>query len=127
MPGAMQHASECSPLPITMRQAMPFRRYSTTNRALLLTVEPVLLSRTNTRIRLHRVAWHSRRHPATFWSHAMQTVNPTATRYDSVTILSHWFMALLIGVQWIVALSIDLFPKGPLRIDARSVHIVCGL
>jgi cytochrome b561 len=57
----------------------------------------------------------------------MQTVNPTATRYDFVTILSHWLMALLIGVQWIVALSIDLFPKGPLRVDARSVHIVCGL
>ncbi|WP_158258467.1 cytochrome b [Rhodopila globiformis] len=57
----------------------------------------------------------------------MQPVNPSATRYDKITILFHWLVALLIAVQWIVALSIDEFPKGPLRIDARSVHITGGV
>jgi len=57
----------------------------------------------------------------------MQPVNPSATRYDTITILFHWLVALLIAVQWIVALSIDQFPKGPLRVDARSVHIIGGV
>jgi cytochrome b561 len=58
----------------------------------------------------------------------MQPVNPSATRYDTITILFHWLIALLIAVQWIVALSIDQFPKdSPLRVDARSVHITSGL
>jgi cytochrome b561 len=41
----------------------------------------------------------------------MQTANPTVMRYDPLTILFHWLIALLIGVQWIVALSIDLFRR----------------
>jgi cytochrome b561 len=57
----------------------------------------------------------------------MQPVSHTATRYDNITILFHWLIVLLIAFQWIVALSIDMFPRGPLRVDARSVHITGGL
>lgn len=57
----------------------------------------------------------------------MQPIKPNATRYDKTTIIFHWLVALLIAIQWIVALSIDLFPRGPLRVDARSVHITFGL
>ena len=47
--------------------------------------------------------------------------------YDSKTIFYHWTGAALILVLWILGQSIDLFPKGPVRVNARSVHIVCGL
>jgi len=57
----------------------------------------------------------------------MQQVSPNATRYDATTILLHWATAILVIVQWLGAQMIDLFPKGPLRVDARSVHIVLGL
>jgi cytochrome b561 len=30
-------------------------------------------------------------------------------------------------VQWLGAHAIDWFPKGPLRVDARSIHIVVGV
>ena len=56
----------------------------------------------------------------------MQPVNTIASRYDATTILFHWLVALLVVTQWIGAQTIDLFPKGDLRVDARSVHIVCG-
>ncbi len=56
----------------------------------------------------------------------MQAINTNASRYDGLTILLHWLIALLVVEQWIGAQIIDLFPKGDLRVDARSVHIVCG-
>lgn len=48
-------------------------------------------------------------------------------RYDPVTIYFHWATALLVALQWLGAQVIDWFPRGPLRVDARSVHIVGGL
>jgi cytochrome b561 len=56
----------------------------------------------------------------------MQPVNINATRYDTTTILFHWLVALLVVTQWIGAQTIDFFPKGDLRVDARSLHIVGG-
>ena len=56
----------------------------------------------------------------------MQAINTNASRYDALTILLHWLIALLVVEQWIGAQTIDLFPKGDLRVDARSVHIVLG-
>ena len=47
-------------------------------------------------------------------------------RYDRTTIMLHWGIAVLIIAQWLGAHAIDWFPKGPYRVDARSVHIVCG-
>lgn len=50
-----------------------------------------------------------------------------AGSYDRRTILLHWVTAILVGLLWGIAQLIDLFPKGPPRIAARSVHIVLGL
>jgi cytochrome b561 len=57
----------------------------------------------------------------------MQPVSPSATRYDTTTIIYHWITALLVVTQWLGAQTIDWFPRGALRIDARSVHITGGL
>jgi cytochrome b561 len=57
----------------------------------------------------------------------MQPVSPRATRYDTTTIAFHWITAILVATQWLGAQTIDWFPKGALRTDARSVHISCGM
>ena len=49
-----------------------------------------------------------------------------ASRYDRVTRVFHWLTAILIAGQWLGAQMIDWFPRGPLRVDARSVHITVG-
>jgi cytochrome b561 len=55
------------------------------------------------------------------------TANSThATRYDAVTIWLHWVTAILVVEQWIGAKTIDMW-EGPLRVDARSVHIAFGI
>nr|WP_294549775.1 cytochrome b/b6 domain-containing protein [uncultured Rhodopila sp.] len=56
----------------------------------------------------------------------MPPVNNNYTRFDGLTILFHWLIALLVIVQIIGAHAIDFFPKGDLRVDARSVHIAGG-
>ena len=56
----------------------------------------------------------------------MQPASPGASRYDSWTIIFHWTVAVLVIGQWIGAQLIDYFPRGPLRVDARSLHIVFG-
>jgi cytochrome b561 len=57
----------------------------------------------------------------------MQPVSLTAQRYDRTTMLFHWATALLVVGNWLGAQTIDWFPRGPLRIDARSVHITVGV
>lgn len=57
----------------------------------------------------------------------MQPVSPDAKRYDGTTILLHWATAVLVVEQWLGAQIIDWFPRGALRIDARSVHIALGV
>jgi len=47
-------------------------------------------------------------------------------RYDHRTIALHWIIALIIPLQWANAHVIDWFPKGPYRVDARSLHILLG-
>ena len=49
------------------------------------------------------------------------------TRYDDRTVFLHWATALLILVAWASGQTIDWFPKGPIKIDARSVHFVLGM
>jgi cytochrome b561 len=55
-----------------------------------------------------------------------ETVAPEAS-YDRRTILLHWVTAGLVGLLWSIAQVIDLFPKGPPKIAARSVHVALGL
>jgi cytochrome b561 len=49
-----------------------------------------------------------------------------ATRYDGVSILLHWLTAALVVILWTLGQTIDFFPKGAPKIDARSTHIVLG-
>ena len=56
----------------------------------------------------------------------MQAVDERAPRYDRATRVFHWLTAILVAGQWLGAQTIDWFPRGPLRIDARSVHITVG-
>ena len=51
----------------------------------------------------------------------------THSEYDSRSITLHWVTAFLVVAQWVGAHLIDVFPRGPLRVDARSVHIVVGV
>lgn len=57
----------------------------------------------------------------------MQPVTPTASHYDRRTIFFHWATFALVVLQFVVAWTIDDFPSGALRVDARSVHITLGL
>ena len=57
----------------------------------------------------------------------MQPVSRTARHYDSTTIALHWATAVLVAGQWLGAQVIDWFPRGPLRVDMRSVHICLGV
>ena len=57
----------------------------------------------------------------------MQPVSTEARRYDGTTMFFHWATAVLVVTQWIGAQTIDWFPRGPLRVDARSMHITLGL
>ena len=58
--------------------------------------------------------------------HARAQPRLPAQRYDGTTIALHWLTAALVAGQWIGGHTIDWFPRGPLRIDARSVHITAG-
>ena len=51
----------------------------------------------------------------------MQPVTPTSRWYDPTTIAFHWLTAFLVAEQWLGAQTIDWFPSGTPRIDARSV------
>ena len=57
----------------------------------------------------------------------MQPVSTDAKRYDPTTMFFHWATAVLVASQWLGAQTIDWFPRGPLRVDARSVHITLGV
>lgn len=47
-------------------------------------------------------------------------------RYDGFSIVLHWVTAALVVMLWTLGQTIDWFPKGAPKIDARSVHITLG-
>lgn len=49
-----------------------------------------------------------------------------AVSYDGVSIALHWLTAGLVVILWTLGQTIDFFPKGAPKIDARSVHITLG-
>lgn len=51
----------------------------------------------------------------------------TPARYDGVSILLHWVTAALIVILWALGQTIDWFPKGTPKIDARSTHFLLGV
>jgi cytochrome b561 len=56
----------------------------------------------------------------------LQKLTSEYARYDGITRFFHWSTAVLVVEQWLGAQAIDLFPRGALRVDARSLHILLG-
>jgi len=57
----------------------------------------------------------------------MEMADPNArTMYDRTTVLLHWSVAFGVAVQWAGGRTIDWFPRGDGRIEARSIHLVLG-
>ena len=55
---------------------------------------------------------------------------PAATqglRHAPTSIALHWITAVLVVLLFIIGKTIDYAPKGPLRIDYRSLHMLLGI
>jgi cytochrome b561 len=50
----------------------------------------------------------------------------TRDTYDKVTIRLHWATALLVALLWLMGQTISFLPRGPLRVDLWSVHVLLG-
>ena len=48
-------------------------------------------------------------------------------RHAPTIIFLHWLTALLVVLLWGIGQTIDLVPRGPWRVDYRSLHIVLGV
>ena len=57
----------------------------------------------------------------------MPSARSHSLQYDRATIILHWTTVALIAVLWVMGMTIDYWPKGPLRVDYRSVHIILGV
>ena len=57
----------------------------------------------------------------------MSPVTDTKLHYDRTTIFLHWAVVILVALLWGVAQIIDFFPRGPLRVNVRSLHIALGV
>ena len=51
--------------------------------------------------------------------------NP-AEAYDSTTITLHWVTAVLVAIQFLIGRTTNFLPRGSLRVDIWSVHVVFG-
>lgn len=47
-------------------------------------------------------------------------------KYDRRTVWLHWATAGLLIALWLGAHMIDTFPRGPQRVNVRSIHILLG-
>jgi cytochrome b561 len=47
-------------------------------------------------------------------------------KYDTRTIALHWFTAVSVGALWIIGQTAYWIPRGAVRSDYRSVHVVLG-
>jgi cytochrome b561 len=55
---------------------------------------------------------------------------PAATqglRHAPTTIVLHWLTAVLVVLLWTIGQTIDFAPRGPLRVDYRSLHMTLGV
>jgi cytochrome b561 len=48
-------------------------------------------------------------------------------RHAPTTIALHWLTAALVVALWTIGQTIDFAPKGPLRVDYRSLHMALGV
>jgi len=46
--------------------------------------------------------------------------------YDKVTIRLHWATAVLVAIQFLIGRTTNFLPRGPLRVDIWSVHVMLG-
>ncbi len=46
--------------------------------------------------------------------------------YDRTTIMLHWTTAILVAIQFLVGRTTNFLPRGPLRVDIWSVHVLFG-
>lgn len=54
---------------------------------------------------------------------------PAATqglRHAPTTVALHWITAILVVLLWSIGQTIDFAPKGALRVDYRSLHMLLG-
>jgi len=54
-------------------------------------------------------------------------INDIAPNYDARSIRLHWITAALVVALWCLGETVDWFPKGNIRIAARSLHILLGV
>jgi cytochrome b561 len=47
--------------------------------------------------------------------------------YDKLTVRLHWATAALVTLLWIMGQTTGWLPRGPLRVDVWSIHILLGL
>jgi len=52
--------------------------------------------------------------------------NETLSHYDRTTIGLHWATAILVVVLWIMGQTADWVPRGSMRLDYWSIHVVLG-
>ena len=45
---------------------------------------------------------------------------------DRTTIALHWATAILVAIQFLMGRTTGLLPRGPLRVDLWSIHVVFG-
>jgi cytochrome b561 len=46
--------------------------------------------------------------------------------YDKITIRLHWATAILVSVLWVIGRTTNFLPRGPLRLDIWSLHVLLG-
>jgi cytochrome b561 len=46
--------------------------------------------------------------------------------YDAVTIRLHWTVAILVAIQWSVGRIAIVMPRGPVRVDIWTMHVLIG-
>ena len=46
--------------------------------------------------------------------------------YDRTTIVLHWTTAILVAIQFLIGRTTNFLPRGPLRVDIWSVHVLFG-
>ena len=51
----------------------------------------------------------------------------TQETYDPVTIRLHWATVGLVSILWIIGRTTPLMPRGALRVDVWSVHVLLGV
>jgi cytochrome b561 len=46
--------------------------------------------------------------------------------YDRTTITLHWATAILVAIEFLIGRMTNLLPRGPLRVDIWSAHVLLG-